>query len=186
MDQKQNIPNIIEALLFVAGEPISIATLAKHAECTSTEAKEAIGILEKTLTLRGIRVLKKDELVTLVTAPQAASYAEKLIKEELLGELSKAALETLTIIAYRHPITRTDIDYIRGVNSSFTLRNLAQRGLVERLSAVGGKGYRYQPSMEFMKFLGITSFMELPEFETVQKELTRGIDPVRDRTQTML
>ena len=172
----QNLPIILEVLLFVAGEPISVSTLAKHAGCSAAEAKEALQTLEKTLASRGIRVLKKEELVSLVTAPHLAAYAENLVKEELLGEFSKAALETLTIVAYRHPITRADIDYIRGVNSSFTLRNLAQRGLIERLSSVGGRGYRYQPTLEFMKFLGITSFAQLPEFETVQKELMRGIE----------
>lgn len=173
---KEQLPSIVEALLFVAGEPLSISTLAKHAGCSVVEMKEAIFSLEKTFQTRGIRVLQKDELVSLVTAAHLASYAEQLIKEELLGDLSKAGLETLTIIAYHHPITRADVDYIRGVNSSFTLRSLTQRGLVERLSAEGGRGYRYQPTIEFMKFLGITSFTELPEFETVQKELTRGIE----------
>ena len=175
---KEQLPSIIEALLFVAGEPLSISLLAKHAACSSAEAREAICLLEKTLQTRGIRVLQKDEIVSLVTAPHLASYAEQLIKEELLGDLSKAGLETLTIIAYRHPITRADVDYIRGVNSSFTLRSLAQRGLIERLSAEGTKGYRYQPTIECMKFLGITSFSELPEFETVQKELVRGVEQV--------
>ncbi len=171
-----SLPSIIEALLFVAGEPLSVSLLAKHAACSAAEAREAIVLLEKTLQTRGIRVLQKDELVSLVTAPHLSSYAEQLIKDELLGDLSKAGLETLTIIAYRHPITRADVDYIRGVNSSFTLRGLAQRGLIERMPADGGKGYRYQPTMEFMKFLGITSFAQLPEFETVQKELLRGIE----------
>lgn len=171
-----NLPTILEVLLFVAGEPILLATLAKHAKCSPAEAKEGVLLLEKMLHARGIRVLQKDDLVSLVTAPHLASYAEQLVKEELLGDLSKAGMETLTIIAYHHPIARADIDYIRGVNSSFTLRNLAQRGLVERLPASGGRGYRYQPTVEFMKFLGITSFAELPEFETVQKELLRGIE----------
>ena len=130
---------------------------------------------------RGIRVLQKDDLVSLVTAPPLASYAEHLVKEELLGELSKAGLETLTIVAYRHPITRADIDYIRGVNSSFTLRNLAKRGLIERLPGFGGKGYRYQPTVEFMKYLGIASFNELPEFEDVEKKLSQGIDNAPDK-----
>lgn len=183
---KEQLPSIIEALLFVAGEPLSVSTLAKHAGCSPSEAKEAIFSLEQTFHTRGIRILQKDELVSLVTAPHLASYAEQLIKEELLGDFSKASLETLTIIAYRHPITRADIDYIRGVNSSFTLRSLTQRGLVERLPAEGVRGYQYQPTMEFMKFLGITSFAELPEFETVQKELTKGVDPVRDYKHPLL
>ncbi|TSC73385.1 MAG: segregation and condensation protein B [Parcubacteria group bacterium Gr01-1014_70] len=171
-----NLPAIIEALLFVAGESLSFTTLAAYARCSVKEAKEAVASLEKLLATRGIRVLQKDEFISLVSAPMFAPMVEQLIKEEILGELTKAALETLTIIAYRHPITRSDIDYIRGVNSSFTIRNLAQRGLIERLSAEGQRGYRYQPSFEFMKFLGISSYAELPEFETVQKELQQGID----------
>ena len=176
MSISQNLSCVIEALLFVAGEPVSIDTLAKHAFSTYRDTKEAVSSLEQVLLSRGIRVLQKDDLVSLVTAPHLAPYAEQLVKEEVLGELSKAALETLTIVAYRHPITRIDVDYIRGVNSSFTLRNLAQRGLVERLPQTAGKGYRYQPTVEFMKFLGIASFKDLPEFETVQKEIQRGVE----------
>jgi segregation and condensation protein B len=99
----------------------------------------------------------------------------------MLGELSKAALEALTIIAYRHPILRSEIDYIRGVNSSFTIRNLIARGLVERIPVSVGRGYRYQPTIEFMKFLGISSVHELPEYDTVQKELTEGIENISDK-----
>lgn len=174
------LPSIIEALLFVAGEPMTLSKLAGLTDHTEPEVTEAVQKLQQVLRGRGIAVLQKDESVTLVTVPHLASYVEKLIKEELLGDLSKAALEALTIIAYRHPITRSEVDYIRGVNSSFTMRNLTARGLIERLPLSEGKGYRYQPTLEFMKFLGISSFHELPEFESVQKELKQGIENVID------
>lgn len=175
-NNEQNLASIIEALLFVAGEPLSVTKLAELSASSVPDIEEVLTELENVRARRGICLLRKEELVTLVTASQAAPYVEKLIKEEILGDLSKAALETLTIIAYRHPIMRSEIDYIRGVNSSFTIRNLTARGLVERMPVSAGRGYHYHPTLEFMKFLGIASFQELPEFETVQNELQQGVE----------
>lgn len=166
----------LEALLFASGEPVSIKKLAGIAHTTEQEIQETADALGAELQPRGIHLLRKDDLLSLVTAPEAASAVEELIKSELLGDLSKAALETVTIIAYQHPISRPDIDYIRGVNSSFTLRNLIVRGLVERISHdKDARTYLYRPTIEFMKFLGITSFQELPEYSQFREEITKNI-----------
>ncbi len=176
MSQSSGLSTIIEALLFVAGEPLAVVKLADLSGHSVADVTAALVSLEQSCAERGIRLLKQLDTATLVTAPHLSGYVEKLIKEELLGDISKAALDTLTIIAYRHPIARVEIDYIRGVNSSFTLRNLMARGLAERIAAPEGRGYLYRPTIEFMKYLGLTSFHELPEYDIVQKELSKGLE----------
>ncbi|PJE64145.1 MAG: SMC-Scp complex subunit ScpB [Candidatus Ryanbacteria bacterium CG10_big_fil_rev_8_21_14_0_10_43_42] len=166
------LARIIEALLFVSGDPVSHKKLAAITKKDETTVVQACTELERMLEIRGLRILTKDNHVSLVTAPHYASYIEELIKAELWGDMSKAALETLTIIAYRHPISRPEIDYIRGVNSAFTLRNLLTRGLVERIHIKQDvRTYHYRPTVDFMKFLGLASFADLPEYETYRQEL---------------
>lgn len=177
-----NLAHIIEALLFVAGEPLSVVTLAEHTKKSAREVEDALRALESLLESRGVRLLRKDDEVTLVTAPEAGEYIEQFIKEEILGELSKAALETITIIAYRHPISRAEIDYIRGVNSSFTLRALLARGLVERAEETGSRRYQYQPTLAFMKFLGLRRMEDLPEYKEFRKELETTVKDLYDAT----
>jgi segregation and condensation protein B len=170
----------IEAILFVAGEPISIKKFAEILQVSDSTIESALAELETSLEKRGLRLLQKDELVSLVTAPEFATQIEQFIKEEVMGKLSKAALETITVIAYKHPVSRPEIDYIRGVNSGFTLRNLITRGLVERVhpstsSGQGNLAYLYQPTMEFMKHLGISSLDELPDYAAFRQELEKGL-----------
>lgn len=166
----------VEALLFVAGEPLSRDQLARAIGCSKEDIGKALTALGSALNSHGIRVLIKDNHVSLVTAPETSETVERLIKSELIGELSKAALETLTIIVYKHPVSRPDIDYIRGVNSSFTLRALTMRGLVERVAHKSdARAYLYQPTIDFMKFLGISSLDELPEYTAFRGTLEKSI-----------
>ena len=166
----------LEALLFVAGEGISIKKVAEITKSTPEEIEVSASELEHSLRERGIRLLRKDTYLSLVTAPETTAAVEELIKHELTGDLSRASLETLTIVAYKHPVSRPEIDYIRGVNSSFTLRNLIMRGLVEKVPhAKDGRTYLYQPSIDFMKFLGITSLDSLSEYTTYRSALDEGI-----------
>lgn len=169
-----SLPSILEALLFVSGDPLSIKTLSASTGCSVSQIKKALDELETQLEHHGITILIKDEEVLLVTRPEVSMSVEHLVKEEFLGNLSKAALETLTIITYCHPLSRQEIDYVRGVNSTFTLRNLMMRGLVERVSPEGSRSYMYRPTLEFMKHLGIHSLSELPEYEAFRKEVERG------------
>ena len=109
----------------------------------------------------------------LTTITEASELIKQITKEELTKDLGKAALETLAIVLYQGPISRADIDYIRGVNSSFILRNLMIRGLIERMNNPNDpRGYLYRPTFELLSHLGITSVKELPEFDTVQENLT--------------
>src|SRR3989344_9189415 len=123
---------IIEAILLVHGEAIGAEKLAKATDTSKNEVIEAIAQLTTDYADRGFIILEHDNKYQLGTNPRFTDIIEKLIKNEFSEELSRAALETAAIIAYKGPMTRIEIEHIRGVNSSFTLRNLAMRGLIER------------------------------------------------------
>ncbi len=167
-----NLSNLIEAILFFKAEPVSLKVLAEMTDTSLEEVTAAITDLETALTGRGVALLRNDNEISLGTAPEATIVIEKLIKEELSKDLGKAGLETLSIVLYKGPISRPEIDYIRGVNSSFILRNLTVRGLVERLTKEGdSRAYVYRPTFELLSQLGITQISNLPDYETVTREL---------------
>jgi segregation and condensation protein B len=119
-----------------------------------------------------VQVLEKDGEVMLGTHPEASAIIEQLTKEELNRDLGKAGLETLTIVLYKGPITRAELDYIRGVNSSFILRHLTVRGLVDKVvNPADSRSFLYQPSFEVLQHLGITKKEELPDYEAAMTKL---------------
>ena len=160
--------SIIESILFSIGEPISIEKIAKTIGENMDSVKIIIDELEKEYENqnRGLRIIKKGEEIQLVSSPNNSSYIEKLIKNELQEDLTSASLEVLAIVAYKGPITRAEIEEIRGVNSSFTLRNLLIRGLVDRKGrSEDSRAYIYEISFDFLKKLGLKSIEELPEYK---------------------
>lgn len=163
----------LEALLFWKGEPISKKKIEASLACTSEELETALTNLEATLSGRGIRLMRIDDEVELRTAPETTDMITKLTKEELVRDLGKAGLETLSIILYKSPIKRSEIDYIRGVNSSFIIRNLLIRGLIDRVTEKEGtgRGYAYKPTIDLLAHLGIAKIEDLPEYGKVKAEL---------------
>lgn len=157
----------LEALLFVHGEPMAISTLAQFLKINVEDVQRASKYM-KTLcaeTGRGITILEHEETLQLVTKQEFADILTSLTKETMKEELTPATLETLSIIAYAGPLTRTEVEYIRGVNSSFTVRNLLIRGLIERkLDPKRQNTYLYFVSADFLKHIGLTSIEELPEY----------------------
>jgi len=163
---------LIEAILFWKGEPVSLKKLSELSALSLDEVKETINLLKASLDSRGIVLVEKDDEVMLGTAPEASEIIEKLTKEELSKELSKAALETLSIILYMAPIRRSAIDYIRGVNSQFSIRHLEIRGLIEKLPDQNdNRVYLYRPTFELLSHLGTTNIESLPGFEEVKAKL---------------
>jgi len=157
-----------EAVLFYYGAPVTVAKLAKLLDCTPKECREtleALGGKYASDAARGLTLLVNGDEVTLATKPALKGMLESLMKEEFQESLTPAALETLSLVAYLGPVVRSSVDYIRGVNSSFTLRNLLLRGLIERVSAAKGGGYEYSASMEFLKHMGLTRVENLPDYE---------------------
>lgn len=161
----------IEAVLFWKGEPIALSKLATLVGEDADAVKGALTTLSTSLSGRGLAVVLIDDEVELRTAPDASSLIEKLTKDELMRDLGKAGLETLSIVIYRHPIKRSEIDYIRGVNSSFILRNLLMRGLVERVSEKEGRGFSYKPTVELLSHLGVAQIEDLPDYARVKADL---------------
>lgn len=165
----------IESVLFFRGEPMSIEALQKLLEKPREDIESALKTLEEKLRGRGIVLVRNVDEITLATSPETSAIIEKITKEELARDLGKAGLETLSIILYQSPVSRRDIDYIRGVNSNFILRNLLIRGLVvKEANPNDQRSFLYKPTLELFSFLGIKSIEELPEYREVQKELEQS------------
>lgn len=162
----------LEAALFFRGEPITIKKLSAFVEKSEEEVLTALEILENRLKNGGLRLIRRDNEVMITTAPSASPLIEKMTKEELVRDLGKAGLETLSIVLYKGPISRREIDYIRGVNSTFILRNLQIRGLVEKaINENDQRSFLYKPTFELLSFLGVSKIEDLPEYIDIKKEL---------------
>src|SRR3989338_5621115 len=162
----------IGALLFWKGEPISRKRLGEIFGVKDMEIEDALSKLKEMRGGEGVVLLDDGEKVSLGTAPELSDFFEKLQKEELNKELSKASLETLSIILYKNGASRPEIDYVRGVNSSFTLRALSVRGLIEKtLDPKDSRRYLYKQSFELLSFMGIKSIEELPEYNEVNNSI---------------
>ena len=178
----------IEAVLFWKGEPITLAKLATLVGSDKDEVKNALITLSGSLKNRGLSVVINDDEVELRTAPDASILIEKLTTAELMRDLGKAGLETLSIVIYKHPIKRSEIDYIRGVNSSFILRNLLMRGLVERVSekeGESGRGFSYRPTIELFSYLGVSKIEDLPEYTRVKADLEAFENAVKEEVTSV-
>ncbi len=179
-----NLEAKLEALLFWKGEPLTVKKALASLGCTKEGFDVALAALEARLAdpaaPRGLRIMKNgdgaDMEIELRTAPEVSAMIEQLTKDELMRDLGKAGLETLSIILYKGPIKRAEVDYIRGVNSSFILRNLLIRGLIERETYKEGKegqgrGFSYRPTIDLLAHLGVAKIEDLPEYAKVKAEL---------------
>ncbi|MFA5750704.1 MAG: SMC-Scp complex subunit ScpB [Candidatus Paceibacterota bacterium] len=161
-----NIEQKIEAILFWKGEPLSRKKLSEILDVSSEDIEEGIDKLKAILIDRGIVLQENDKEIALGTTPELSSLFEKLQKEELNKDLSKASLETLSIILYKNGASRAEIDYIRGVNSSFILRALSVRGLIQRETDMSdNRRYIYKPTFDLLSYLGVKSVEELPNYK---------------------
>lgn len=162
----------IEAILFFKGESVSILKLKEILKVELEDLKNAINSLKENLKDRGIVLQEKDQEILLSVSSKYGDIIENLQKEELNKELSKASLETISIILYKNGANRAEIDYIRGVNSSFTLRALSIRGLIERVvDPKDNRKYLYKPTFELLSFMGLKSIEELPEYNGIISNL---------------
>ncbi len=164
----ENILAKIEAVLFAYGEPISIERLAKILGISKEELSAFLEklVIELNREERGISLIKNNNKIQLATKPELTKLLEDIVKQEFTEDLTPAALETISIIAYSGPISRADIEYIRGVNSSFTIRNLLLRGLIERsVDPKRANAYIYTASFDLIKRLGLSATSDLPDYE---------------------
>ncbi|PIR68438.1 SMC-Scp complex subunit ScpB [Candidatus Nomurabacteria bacterium CG10_big_fil_rev_8_21_14_0_10_35_16] len=173
-DGTKNIISEIEAVLFIYGEPIQDKKLAKLLGVEDDEFRAGIEELKKELEReeRGLSLIEDKGKIQLVTKPAFSSLLEDMTKQEFTENLSPATLETLSIICYAGPISRADIEYIRGVNSSFILRTLVMRGLVEReVNPKRANAYVYSTSFDLLRYLGLSKVEDLPDYKKY-KDLT--------------
>lgn len=170
--ETNNLEKQIEAVLFWKGEPITIKKLAQIFSKTEEEISVALNSLETKISDRGIIIVRKEDEITLGTSKDTGDIIEKLTKEELVKDLGKAGLETLSIVIYQGPISRAEIDYIRGVQSTFILRNLLIRGLVEKVTNPNDqRSFLYKPSFELLSYMGISKIEDMPEFAEAKKAI---------------
>lgn len=178
-----NLTQKIEGYLFYTGEPVATKKLAKVFDVSEGEVRDALKMLEENLAGHGIILMKNGDEVMLATHPEMGEVILDIKKQELSDPLSKAALETLTIILYKDGATKPEIDFIRGVNSGFMLRNLLVRGLVEKIpNPDDNRVTKYRATFDTMRYLGIAAVTELPHFEQFKQEIEKReeVEPVAE------
>jgi segregation and condensation protein B len=154
----------LEAMLFVAAEPVTTSQLAAALDVAQSVVERGLNELETTLATRGLRLQRHGGRFQLTTAPQLAELIERFLGLEATTHLSRAALETLAIIAYQQPVTRPQIDSIRGVNSDSMMKSLLNKGLILESGRADGPGrpILYSTTPEFLQHFGLNSILEMP------------------------
>jgi segregation and condensation protein B len=167
----------VEALLFVSSGLISSGQIAKALDVSETDVEKALKALEEHYKAdgHGIRLMRMKSRVQLTTAPELSKTIEAFLGLEASSTLSTAALETLAIIAYKQPLTRPEVDVIRGVNSDGVMRTLLSKGLIEELGRVEtpGRPILYGTTAEFLQYFGLETLEMLPfiDFEALEENL---------------
>lgn len=164
----------IEGILFYASEPLTLTELSRICETDIADIETALQKLVDTLAGRGVALVRTSDTVALMTSPLIAQTIERMRKEELRKDIGKAGAETLAIVAYHGTVTRSEIDFIRGVNSTFVLRNLLIRGLVERIqNPHDQRSFAYRPTTALYAHLGIARKEDLPHYADMMEEIAR-------------
>lgn len=163
------ISGYIEAILFTKGEPVKIEELMSMLSIDRDQIEEALVELEQHLSSGGIRLMRTDDLVTLATAPEATERIIDLEKKELGLGIGNAGMEVLTIVLYASPVSRRQIDYIRGVNSSSVIKKLVMKGMIERKRSQSGQAFIYIPTPDMMSFLGLTKIEDMTNYQTLRE-----------------
>ena len=166
-----SLEGAVEALLFVADSPVSVGRLAEALQVTSGQVERALDDLEATYAERGLRLQRAGSRVQLITAPQVAPAIERFLGLEVRTYLSRAALETLAIIAYRQPITAPEILELRGRHPGAVLKTLLDRRLIRVVGRkmVVGKPFLYGTSREFLVHFGLGDLKDLPPLEDFEE-----------------
>ncbi len=162
----------IEALLFFKAEPTTIKKVASLLKENEENVKNSITKLKEELKNRGIFLMETGDELVLATNPSLADFFSELTKDEFNRDIGKAGMETLSIVLYQGPVSRKEIDYIRGVNSGFVLRNLMIRGLIEKFE--DPKDHRallYKPTPDSLAFMGVSNLKDLPNYEEVRRDI---------------
>ena len=172
----------IESLLFALGRPLSRAELQKMLGATEAEINSALHILAE--KKGGVVLVDDGAEVELRVAPECAALIEKIRKEEYSREIGKAGMEALSAVLYRGPLSRAGIDFIRGVNSSQTLRTLTLRGLLRRIpNPKDERSFLYEPTTELLAELGVSRLQDLPDYAEVRDKLQQLEEAYRQKQE---
>jgi segregation and condensation protein B len=167
-----DIPAALEALLFVSAEPVTPSQLAMVLELSASAVEQGLQQLDSELQTRGLRLQRHGGRVQLTTAPEIAETVERLLGMETTSRLSRAALETLAIVAYQQPVTRPQIEMVRGVSSDGVMKSLLGKGLVQEVGRTEGPGrpILYGTTPDFLQHFGLNSLMDLPALNLPEVE----------------
>lgn len=178
LSRKSNIKSVIESMLFVSGEPLSLRELSNNLEIKDKVIEEVIKEMmnEYEEKSRGIKLISIDGSYQLVTKSENSDYIQKLLKKNKKHSLSQASIESLAIIAYKQPITRIDIDEIRGVKSESAIQKLVERGLIKDIGRleVPGRPILYGTTDEFLRQFGLKTIKELPSLDLYSDKETQS------------
>ena len=173
VSKKDRYMSIIESLLFVTGEPLSFKEISRILETSEEYTAELIIELEKRYSQnsRGIKLINLNNTYQLVTKAENSDYIQKLLKKNARQSLSQASLESLAIIAYKQPITRVEIDEIRGVKSESALQKLLEKNIIKGVGRldVPGRPIQYGTTEEFLRQFGLGTLKELPEMDSFEE-----------------
>ncbi len=161
----------IEALLFATAQAQSLKSLASMLDVSIEEVKEALGILESSLSTHAMMLVRDAQEVALATRPEHSALIEAIRKEELSKELSKASAETLSTISYYPGISKVQIEFIRGVNASYSIRALSMRGLIEARGV--GRAVGYHPTLQMLEHFGVARAEDLPHYSETQAKIKK-------------
>lgn len=168
----KNSLSILESLLLAAGKPLNYKEINKLLELKDQQLKKILTDLKEKYNQddSGIHILVNNQKVQFVSNPDNIKVLKEYFNDELSGELTKPSLETLTIIAYRQPISKEELEQIRGVNCAMIIRNLLIRGLIEESSDKGSLSTNYSVTMDFLKYMGIAAVEDLPDYEKLNSD----------------
>lgn len=177
--EPNEIPQILEAILFVAGEPVAVADLARALEVGEMEIMHAVEALERECERRGVTVHRYGDHLRMETRPEYAPYVERLLQPVQRQTLSQTAMETLAVIAYRQPVTKGEVEQVRGVKCDYSVQSLLHKGLIKeagRKEALG-RPILYATTDRFLEHFGISDIRELPPLPDVQEKVDEPLTP---------
>jgi segregation and condensation protein B len=177
MENSSELKASLEAVLFVAPVAVTPAQLASALEIPESEVEAGLRLLAADLQDRGLRLQRHAGRIQLTTAPELSEVVERFLGLEITSYLSRAALETLSIVAYQQPVTRPQVDSIRGVQSDGVLKSLLHKGLIQDIGRAEGPGrpILYASTAEFLQHFGLSSLDELPPLEVEQEVEVLGV-----------
>lgn len=172
---KQRLQGIVEAILYVSGEPVPVADLAHALDLTRLEMEELLDAMRESgdQEKRGLRLNRYGECVQLSIRPEYAPYVERLLQPVQQQSLSQAAMETLSVVAYRQPVTKGDIEKVRGVKCDYSVQSLVNKGLIREVGRRDTLGHPilYGTTDQFLRHFGIETLDELPPQDEEPLEL---------------